>query len=330
MLNRFQYTESEEKAITQRPSQSAYIFLDSIDRYVLASNGAYNAAIETNPNNIYINHQKTLGLGQIKRLTINEIYFPWRTPNVNERNNEFVLSLNLNQDLSSYTDCMLNVPEGFYTPSELAHEMQTIMNSNNGWKTVGTNIDVSNGRPWSVSVDPITSNFILISTRVNFQTIQQTSLYYNISSLKSNLNFLINFYPPKTGLVKYVAPNYIFSGGIPSMYYTRYIDICSDTLCKHQRLKDNLTQFNYTNIIYRLYLNYGGTFNQPLTDSTYFASRPCDIYRQIIIPKYILWNKDEMINQIDIKLYDDAGELLYIPTDAWDANYLISFLISED
>ena len=36
-----------------------------------------------------------------------------------------------------------------------------------------------------------------------------------------------------------------------------------------------------------------------------------------------------MISAVDIKLYDDAGELLYIPVDEWDNNYLMTMQLSE-
>ena len=67
----------------------------------------------------------------------------------------------------------------------------------------------------------------------------------------------------------------------------------------------------------------------PLTDDTFFGSRPVDMYRQIANPKYMMWNKNEMVSAVDIQLYDDTGELLYIPFQDWDANYLITMLLSE-
>ena len=111
------------------------------------------------------------------------------------------------------------------------------------------------------------------------------------------------------------------------MSYTRYIDFVSTNLTKHQRLKDSLTQLNYTNIIYRLYLE--NSLDMPLTDDTFFGSRPVDLYRQVTNPKYMMWNKNEMVSAVDIQLYDDAGELLYIPFQEWDTNYLITMLLSE-
>jgi hypothetical protein len=92
-------------------------------------------------------------------------------------------------------------------------------------------------------------------------------------------------------------------------------------------LKDCLTQLNYTDIIYRLYLE--NENDLPLTDDTYFGSRPSNLYRQIANPKYIQWNKNEMISTIDIKLYDDTGNLLYVPFNEWDANYLLTVQSSE-
>jgi hypothetical protein len=97
------------------------------------------------------------------------------------------------------------------------------------------------------------------------------------------------------------------------MAYTQYIDVCSTALTKFQTLKDSLTQFTYTDIICRIYLENG--LNQPLggENNGYFGSRPSCLYRQISDPKYMMWRPDQMIGAIDISYRDDSGNLLYMP-----------------
>jgi len=312
-LLRFEYGEHEETVVTQRTPQNAYLLIDSQDRYVLTLEGAYEAIPETSPNNIYISHQKLNGFGEIKRVYVSDIYFPWRTPNINIRNNIFQLRVN-------GVDVYLTLPEDFYKPSELALAMQTIANSATGFRTIasqgGVPVYSAVGQPWTFVTDAI-GRFTITATGATFIT--GTSI--DVDGYQSYINQVINYISPSA------IPVATFRGGIPSMSYTKYIDFVSTSLTKHQRLKDTLTQFNYTNIIYRLYLN---NENQlPITDDTFFSSRPSDLYRQITNPKTIMWNKNEMISAIDIQLYDDGGELLYIPPIEWDTNYLLTMQLSE-
>ena len=314
-LQRFEYDEKEEMVMTQRTPQSALLLIDSQDRYTIETNGQYNQSPEIPPNDIYINHQKLNGFGEIKRAGVTDVYFPWRTPNVNKNNNHFGLDISGEQ-------YVLTVPEGFYKPSELAAAMQTIANSIDdaeGFQLIGTTTNALIGQPWTITTSPSTGAFTISGTGVdigaNFNTFD---IYVR------NLNEIINFnIPSAIGLVA------SYTGGVPSMAYTKYIDFVSNNLCKHQRLKDGLTQFNYTNIIYRLYLQNGDAYSAPLTDDGFFGSRPANLYRQVTTPKMMMWNKDEMISAIDIKLYDDSAELLYIPEKDWDANYLLTMLLSE-
>ena len=313
-LLRFEYGEHDEQVVTQRYPQSAYLLIDSQDRYTIDKEGYYIQDNETSPNNIYISHQRLNGFGEIKRASVTDVSFPWRTPNVNIKNNYFYLNIN-------GTDYYLTVPEGFYKPSELASQMQIIANGAAGFRTVASSTGVpvytDIGQPWDITTNAI-GKFTIVATDATFTTRTLT----DVTGYESSLNQLMNFY-----VVPATIPKSDNTGGIPTMSYTRYIDFVSTNLTKHQRLKDSLTQLNYTNIIYRLYLE--NSLDMPLTDDTFFGSRPVDLYRQVTNPKYMMWNKNEMVSAVDIQLYDDAGELLYIPFQEWDTNYLITMLLSE-
>lgn len=307
----FNYTDAEEKVSTIRNPQSALLLLDSRDRYTIDGDGEYDEKTETNPNNIKINHQRTLGAGQIKRIAVTEFSFPWSTPNVNERNNILYIT-----DTVSGIQYYITVTENFYTPSELAAEITSILTTQ-GWKDATTGIpDISYNAPWSCTVNNV-SRFTLKSkvgsTEWKVQPGSGLADLMNIQAITSE--------PDSSG-------NYYIRGGIPSMAYTSYIDVCSKTLTKFQNLKDSLTQLNYNDIICRIYLQ--NDVNTPTSDTAYFACRPCiNLCRQFKTPKNILWNENEMINSIDIQLYDDAGELLYIPIKNWDLDYFLTIQMSE-
>ena len=137
--------------------------------------------------------------------------------------------------------------------------------------------------------------------------------------------YLVNALPPFLPSTTFTNA---YAGGIPTMAYTKYIDFVSNNLSKHQRLRDTLTQFNYTNVIYRLYLN--NELGMPTTNDTFFGARPViNLLRQIKSPKWFMWNKNEMISAIDMKLYDDSGQLLYVPATDINANFQMTVQLSE-
>jgi hypothetical protein len=325
----FSYDDKKDGAITIRTPENAFLLIDSLDRYTLDKSGEYVIGDGIDPNNILINHQKLMGLGQVKRFYVSDISFPWVTPNVNERNNVIMVK---DQVTNKYYYRIIN--EGFYTPQELATQINIDLSGQdgNGWIDATTNlVDSSWNQPWNCTVGPKTLRFFLesdpngnswepvISAETMTQVLQKK---YN-SNLYDVMNFSFQF--TNNGVNDKETE---WFGGIPSMAYTKYIDICSKTLTKYQNLKDTLTQQNYNDVVYRLYLD--SELGAPLSNSTLFASRPCvSLYRQIKNPKYILWNPNEMLNSIDIQLRDDKGDLLYIPEPEWESNYLITMQMSE-
>jgi len=305
----YTFPDKEEKSLTSRKAQSALLLLDSRDRYNIKDD-VYEQLLETSPNSFLINPQRTLGAGLIKRIAVTEFSFPWSTPNVNERNNTLIIT-----DIPSGTEYYITVQEGFYTPSELADEIKAQMTI--GWKNVNTGVaDPTYNAPWDCYTSPKTNRFTITSSLAG--TLWKVKPASGLSGLMNITGYIAN---------KDATDTFI-SGGIPSMSYTSYIDVCSKALTKYQNLKDTLTQLNYSDIICRIYL--GNNINGPTTDTTYFGSRPClNLSNQIVNPKYILWNENEMLTTIDIQLYDERGELLYIPKDNWDLDFFLTLHMSE-
>lgn len=299
-MNRFLYPDREENAITTRPSHSAYMLIDAEDRYILNKQITNNIAQQTNPNNLLINTQKTLGLGSIKRLALTELYFPWTTPNVIAGYNDSLYIKDNSNNIYKYT-----IPEGFYTGLQLANQVQSSLNAGTYGKTwtVIYNID-NNTNPGQVILN---KNCFTLTAGAGtlFKVLSNTSDTNTPYSLANIMGFT---------LTQYNTGNSITSG-IASLKITRYIDICSRTLTKFMNIPDSQTQSNYDSIIYRLYIEDG--------------TQPQIFSKQIIKPKYILWNENEMITSIDLQLRDDKGELLYIPSANWDNNYLLTMQVSE-
>jgi hypothetical protein len=330
-IQRFEYGEQDETVVTQRPPQSAVLLLDSLDRYIY--DGRQERYIRTppsNPNNIYISNQKLNGLGEIKRVTATDINFPWVTPNVNIRNNLFYLRIADDVDGLNAADYYLEIDEGWYTPAELSNAIENKANTV-GWTNI-VGVTQILGTDWVFTNDPITSAFIVTAPTgppdYFFGYVSTSSpIVQQNGGGNRQLNTMMNFFP---GIAENFVGQYLAGdvGGIPTMAYTQYVDFVSNSLTNFQRLKDTLTQFNYTNIVYRLYLN--NELGMPQTPTSFFGSRPSVIYRQINNPKPMLWNKNQMLSAIDMKLYDDTGNLLYIPSINWSsADYLMGLQMSE-
>jgi hypothetical protein len=372
-IQRFEYNEKPDVAITQRRPQESYLLLDSVDRYNLLPDGNYDFSNLIPLNNLYINHQKLNGFGEIKRGAVVEVSFPWTTPNVNERNNRLFFQKtddSSNPDQSIY---YIQVPEGFYKPSELAAAMVTAFQDPFWWFdqtgvnnrgdpapteaeiVVITNSPVTNifnfeftgsirfilppinciavpfgGEIYVNPTNEILGGIFNAGPVIRYQYVNLSNTLMNVIGLEYYVTKLTNVSLTPTNSAVYNATfsDELFRGGIPTMAYTKYIDFVSDNLNKHQKLKDGLTQFNYTNVLYRLYLD--NELAMATTNDNYFGSRPVvNILRQVSAPKYFEWNKNEMISAIDMKLYDDSGELLYVPIKDINQNYLLTLHLSE-
>jgi len=298
LSNRFSYVDQpHETSTTQRKAAEALLLLSSLDRFRLNPvTNLYEVSVENGTyNNYQISTQKLLGAGQIKRLAVSEVQFPWTTPNVIDGvNNGFYF---IRQTSPTVID-VVTITEGFYDGPALAGALQAAL-------LAGTVPDV-----WTVAYNP-DGTF----------TIQGVTTWIPAYPLQggNSLNTLMNIFPSAPGF------NNSYTSGFSTLQYTRYIDICSNTLCRYQTLKDSLTQFNHTNVLCRVYLNSG--FN---ANNNFFGVKPVPDFKvQFTNPKYIEWNPDNMIGAFDIFYLDDAGKPLYIPLkNRYIAQY-ITFLMSE-
>jgi hypothetical protein len=377
--NTFVYEEKVDKAITQQHQNEAYLLIDSLDQNPLDDQNLNYIApvVNTTYNNYFINHQKLNAFGQLTKCSIVEYNWNWMTPNVNPRNQYFFLATS-----TPGKYIYIIVPEDFYTPTELATAMQTLLNTTQ-YKNYPTNTASTYGQAggtpagaWSVSLNSKTDAFIITNSNPaitffpafdpNFTTDSNINAIIGYDAARADVapyRFQKNQYLPIVlgtawssissylvgSVVSYENSNYtcisvpplgtpptnniywsenaplpnpaywtplinLYEGSPPTMAYTQYIDVCSNALTKFQTLKDSLTQYTYTDIICRIYLESG--LNFPAENGGYFGSRPQALYRQISDPKYMMWRPDQMIGGIDISYRDDSGNLLYMPQKA--------------
>jgi hypothetical protein len=293
-----------------------------------------------------INKPQSLVDGYIKRMALTEVCMDWNVPNVNERNQYFAIWM-YGSKASPFTTARqiaFPVPAGFYTPLELAAQITTQM------KDIITDAsnaaivaDLSNTNVL-MSIDPKTLYFTLtdLSGNARFSLLNFSndpavpSVTYpnaavsgtgaSVADIRDKSIFdligwnslLINQSPAV--ISPEVVASYRYDtivGSYAPMSYTRYIDITSSNLCKKQNVKDGSTQpsemFN-NSILARIYIC--NNFNESRFDSVtagcnIVGTRPYQLYKMFDSPKYIYWDAREFINNVDLQVRDDAGQLLY-------------------
>ena len=345
-MNTFTYSDKLETATTMRKPVETFLHIDSNDRYKFDPvNLLYNDTKQINENNFILNNNQNFNAGYFKRLAVTEVDLPFVTPNVNQYNNKLWFQ-------GEDTDLLYAlIPEGFYTGEELADTIEASLNSGTDtFQADGTVLAYGNPN-WTVSYNS-DGTFTFENSEDTFAISTGFASQWDVQSVRGRktINDLIgfNYGGPEPALVDSQT------GGVASLAFTRYIDVVSNKLTKFQNAKDGLTQINnYNGILCRIYLDnstniinnmrYTGTIHttEGVPDSFgmttltpyvpfQFGTRPVvNIYREYKNPKWIEWNRNEFVSDLDIKLYDDQGQLLYIPTKNQGSNFYLTLQLSE-
>lgn len=293
---------NEHPAETSRAPASAFLLIDSQDRFQKSSLKGYPdvsgflwGMIEqtnTQPvNNFIIQKRQPFLSGYFTRLAVTEVRLEFNSPNVNPRNNKIIF---IDNPGTSHT---ITVPENFYTPVELASALQSALTT------------AIPAQTWTVA---FSANAFSIESDEDFQFVPFQ--YQTIDQSLKGLFFLMGFSPAEA----FIDDTEHFGTIFPPMTYTRYVDVCSRQLTQYQKVKDNSTRENQTPaVLCRIYLGNYTTEGIGIGDSTatlyYPGCRPAVIQRLFNVPKYSAWNPGAFIDQIDIQLRDDVGNLLYVP-----------------
>ena len=305
------YGNGQDPGKTTRSPATAYLLVDSFDRH---QSGEYNdptLPVADQPiNNFVISKRQPFLTGYFNRLALTEVRFPYMIPNINARNNKIVVIDSASNDVE------LTIPEGFYTPDELATELDNQL-------TTGVA-----GQTWVVTYEEEEGLFQIVSN-ANFTLIPHD--YGNANRTRKGLFYMMN------GILSAPGTTYVTAPG-PSLQYTAYVDVCSRALTQFQQVKDNSSRENQAQcVVTRLFLfNYS---NQNLGDGGTSAKlswpgcRPQIVYRDFANPKQSAWQPGQFIDAIDITLYDDAGDLLYYPATSINTttnDFQLNFLASEN
>lgn len=307
--------------------QTVMFTIDSGDRITEQFNpqDPINSVGTTAYNNFVIAKNENLLQGRFKKIAVTALRFPMGIPNINKRNNKVYVSSvypPVDGEAPGGSWISITLTEGFYyggyqTGTGLARIFETLLRLTTGDNTIIVTFDVNgyysirntSGAPLCLSPLP--------KTPTTFRERDTASLLDVIGM--SHTQML-----PYAQNASLLAQQ--ITGGIAKLLYTDYIDICSSVLTGNQFANDTTTQ-RFTprgNLICRVYINNNvatdtiGGFDAVYPTSTsggiISGTRPFIIYREFAHPKWIKLNNETSIGQIDIQLFDDRGEPLYMPT----------------
>ena len=114
-----------------------------------------------------------------------------------------------------------------------------------------------------------------------------------------------------------------FLGSSPDLAYTRNIYVSSGALNNRKRIDDQASSPLYDNLMLVV----------PVYENSYVdvdQLQPRNIYYQPHNPKKINFDNAQAISNLDVTLYDDEGEILYVPSGSNCLNWRLNMSISRD
>ena len=323
----------------------AILAINSLDRYTVATGNnqsqLYGVPLlkqfnnEGQPcNDFKIISGGALIYGYIKKIQISQTQLFYNIPTVNINNGSLTL---ICPDIPYAA--ALQIPTGFYTPEELAAQMELLI----------TQVNFGPFRPgFTVVYSPYTGFVFSTNTPSTFYFLDPiifvpTLPLAIINSFLRTYRLIgmdTNNCGPATN-VPIVSPKAKVtqvSNTVPQMLYTSYIDIISETLTKYQKVKDcDSSAQKQASIISRIYLAGTGPPQPVAGDGNVYpiGSRPFAIVQDMNYCKTVRWSKDEAVNSLDFQLKDQYGELIFqssplISNDVYYTEFQMTLLCIEE
>jgi hypothetical protein len=292
---------ADDNAVTVRPSSTALLSVDSLDRVSGGGSGTSG--------NFLINKNQSIFNGFFTRIAMTEITLDWCIPNVSDylQNNTFTVTV-------GPTTITIDVPDGTYTVAECIDTILSLLNAPipAGFGPGTFRIEDRTGAAWSPGTS-IGLAYLATTGGGNF-TITPTDLSESLGINGTVANSQFPFICPK------LLPYY-------------YLDFVSPQLTYNQELKDNTTNAFVRDVLYRWVFAYDNSSVVPLDKYGYpilqgyksFVAR-----RYLSYPKQILWNPSQPVGQLSFQIYTSNGDLLNPTALGGECEYQLSLLFSEN
>jgi hypothetical protein len=330
---------------------NAILAINSLDRYTIGSqpivipNPPYPDIVIPNPalggtalisqylnqgqkcNSFSIQSPGALIYGYIKKVQVSQIQLQYNIPTVVPGKNDYFELITDGSDTDNY---LIVIPYGFYTPEELAAVLQIkVREASPVFSALTVIYTPLVGFRFKTNVPGLEIYFLTPVLAVDFVTLGETALKLRTYRL---LGMDISNSTPSETQSSTITPTFL---------YTPYIDICSQTLTKYQKIKDTDSSPNkLTSIVSRIYLSGTGQPQVASGDPDVYplGCRPFTTTQDCNTPKVIRWSRDEAINTLDFQLYDQYGDLIFQqgnstndvdPTDIYYTEFQMTLMCIE-
>jgi hypothetical protein len=308
---------------------NAILAINSLDRYTKASqpivipNPPYPDIVLSSPalngtalvsqflnkgqqcNNFTIQSPGALIYGYIKKIQISQTQLQYNIPTVIPDKNDYIQFYSGNSE-DGYDFNQIRIPYGYYTPEELSAAIQIkIRELDPIFASFEVTYSPFRGFTFNTYSNGLLIYFVPIVDVVEFVTSELTA-----TVLRSYRLIGMN----ELNAAESTANEIQTSSNTPVFLYTPYIDVCSQTLTKYQKIKDtDSSPSKLSSIVARIYLSGAGAPQAAAGDLTVFplGSRPFTVIQDCNTPKVIRWSRDEAVNTLDFQLYDQYGDLIY-------------------
>lgn len=314
--------ERDEVAV---PPAYAFFQLNSKDR------NTATGAIRSNPitgdvgqpwNDFRIQKPAPLLEAFANRLGVVEVAIPWAIPNITDYNNSFVVF-----DTEASATFTITIPSGFYSGSALATAVN--LACANAMTPTAPPIFTWNDTNKTMSVIPGVGTTIMLIPSNELPAVFNAKWFSEPNLLKT-MGFSYNqiqysFTRPQTLI------------GMPTrLLYTSYIDITSEKLHYNNEVSDGTSDNdkNVNAVLCRVFCS----DETSGSDSYTTGQAPFMIHRQFKNPKMIKWNEHAFIDWFKIQIYDEYGNLVWLPPGVVNGtpspqfypDFQLVFLATED
>lgn len=232
--------------------------------------------IDQQPFNDFSLNKATVLSRKIKRFALDGAQFMWSIPNVNEKNNVITFF-----STTSLLNHSVTVPQGFYDFTTIQVAMVTALNTVSG----------ASGLTWSTSAVP--------AGGMKFNLNVAGGTYHFVDCIWITYgDFLVPLPEELTNSASKMT-------GWCMLTYTRWFDIISFSFYQYTKNPNSTTKYGEKNILARIFMDGDMAYN-PSPNWKFF---------QVTVPKWVNFEISQNIANIDIKIYDEFGNLLFLPTE---------------
>lgn len=269
-------------------------------------------------NNFTISSPGALIYGYIHRIIVSQIQLQYNIPTICFNRNDRLAFFSLTTGLDE-----LQIPFGFYTPSELAIALTSLIAATPALVPLDLDVsyDVLRGFTFTSQANiefAFPSPEFLLASNVPQNTINTILKTYRVFGINIENSEILGLTTDTQ--VSYEYPNFL---------YTPYIDIYSDILTNYQTIKDTNTSVEKPKgLVARIYLSGVGS-PQYTTDTSALGSTPFVMTADLNTPKVIQWSPDVAVPTIDFQLRDCYGDLIPGDIERYPTEFQMTLLCIE-